>query len=458
MLKLMKFLISTLLICIGTLSYASDYSVKITVKGFAKQEVIIARIQGDMSMYTDTIVSDMYGNAIATFNDDTPIGMYSFVFPKLRNAEVTFIFNKENIAMETEAVSPQTFVKVISSKENAIYYLFKKEQQMFQSNIDILEYTNDHYTGKNYVEATKKEYTDLIKSYNDIIQSILNQSKNLFVYRIVLASRPIVPPQILSESQKNTYLQAHFFDNFDFTDTILFASNVYTDACITYLGLYSNQYQTAKNSAVFIKAIDTIIAKTVMYPKTFDFVVNYLLNGFESMGAVDMMQYISSVYLEHNSCSANTTKTTLQHKALSNTELAIGKKIPTFEFTTSKKQYTNTDFNSGVSVFIFWASWCGHCTEMMPQIVSDYAKNPSYKLYTFSLDTVPSEWKAFLDTAPGFSKSTNLCDSKSWEGIMTQAFHVYATPTVFIIKDGIIVGKPMGYEDYKKQILKITSK
>lgn len=458
MLKLMKFILSTLLICITTLSYATDYSVKITVKGFAKQEVIIARVQGDMSMYTDTIGSDMYGTATILFTDETPIGMYSFVFPKLRNAEVSFIFNKENIVMETEAVSPQTFVKVISSKENVIYYIFKKEQQMFQSNIDILEYTNDHYTGKNYVEATKKEYTDLLKSYNDIIQSILNQSQNLFVYRIVLASRPIVPPQILSESQKNAYMQAHFFDNFNFADTLLFASDVYTDACITYLGLYSNQYQTAKNSAVFIKAIDTIITKTVMYPKTFDFVVNYLLNGFESMGAVDMMQYISSVYLEHNSCSANVTKTTLQHKALSNTELAIGKKIPTFEFSTSKKQYTNTDFNTGVSVFIFWASWCGHCTEMMPQIVSDYAKNPSYNLYTFSLDTIPSEWKAFLDTAPGFSKSTNLCDSKSWDGVMAQAFHVYASPTIFIIKDGIIVGKPMGYEDYKKQIQKITSK
>lgn len=444
-----------LLICSIT-TYSAEYTISLTIRGFANQQVLISKTEGDLSMYIDTLTSDATGCAVAKFDDTYTVGMYSFVIPKLRNAEVEFIFNKEVVILQTEATSPQTFVKVMQSKENEIYYNYKQFQQIKNSDFQILEYTHDHYTGKDYLEQTEKEYQKLLSNYNTTFNEFLSKSKGLFVAKIIASSHVILPQELLSASEKAKYVQTHFFDYINFADTSLFATSIFTDACIDFLKTYSNQYQSSKNNSVFKQAVDTIFSKTIAYPETFDFITDYLINGFETMGASEIVQYISELYLSQKSCKQSETPTTLQEKALNNTELAVGKPIPSFSIIDSKNNtYSDKEIANQQSVIIFWASWCPHCTQMLPKIMADYGKSKKlYSLYTISLDENIETWKTFISLYPDFAKASNSCDGKSWESPTIKSFHIYATPSIFIVKDGKIVGKPLDFEGYKKMLQK----
>ena len=451
-----KILLSICVSCISLVSIATEYSVSITLKGFVNQPVLIAQVKGDLSMFIDTVMSDINGTATAKFNDTIEAGMYAFVFPKLKNAEVPFIFNKENIQLISDATSPKSFVTVVQSKENDLYYTFMREQQILVSNIGILEYSNDNYSGTQYIEQTQKEYLRLYSAYEKSFQEYLSVSKNLYVSKIIRSSKLVVPPTLLNNIEKTKYIQSHYFDFIDFADTTLFNTNVFTEACINYIKTFSSQYQSTKSNAIFKSAVDTIFIKTTAYPKTLDFVTDYLLNGFESMGSQEMMQYISDKYLQLNSCEKGESASTLQHKALSNTELAIGKPCPKFTLINEKGTISSVDIKNEPTVIVFWASWCGHCNEMMPKILKDYtSKKNNFVLTTVSIDENTKDWEQFIKQYPEFGNSINFCDGKSWDGDVAQAFHVYATPTIFIIKDGIIVGKPIDFEGYKKQMQKL---
>lgn len=449
-----KFLLLCMCVATWVTLFSKEYIVSLTVPGFNGQQVYVARVEGDMSYFVDTVQADMTGTIRSKFTDQSPVGMYSFVLPQLRNAEVFFIFNKETVRLQTE-ITQLKQVKVLESEENMLYHEFMKHKQLLEANADILEYTYDHYTGKQFLELTKQEYIQLLAGFNATVTEIQKNSKGLFVNRIITSSLPVLPPTLVSAHEKKAYQIAHFFDNVNFSDTLLFNTNIFTSACISYLGLFSEQFQKSRSNTVFIQAADVILSKTKPYPATHDFIVNYLLNGFETMGADDVMQYISAKYLEERQCVEGQTKTTLQRKALNNTELAVGKQMPAFSFSSVQgKQYSQSDFSKGTFVLVFWASWCGHCTQMIPAIVLDYAKkkDAGYTLITVSLDTVFNDFKQFTSGIPEWNKTIQVCDTKKWEGPLAQAFHVYATPTIFIIQDGKIVAKPLEYDDYIKSM------
>ena len=165
-----------------------------------------------------------------------------------------------------------------------------------------------------------------------------------------------------------------------------------------------------------MSAVDTILDKASVNETTYEFIVNYLLGGFESMGANEIVSYISQKYLTENSCS-NGEKTTLQRKALSNTELAVGKHAP-LDILSAMNSKKDIDFASENIALVFWATWCGHCVEAVPQLVEHYAElsKPKYKLITVSLDTTTNDWENFINEHPKFNKSRNLIDTNGWDG------------------------------------------
>ena len=115
------------------------------------------------------------------------------------------------------------------------------------------------------------------------------------------------------------------------------------------------------------------------------------------------------------------------------------------------------DFANENVVIIFWATWCSHCVETIPQIVELYSKiqKPKYKLVTIALDTTTNEWEKFIDANAAFAKSKNLIDTDGWDGKIAETYHIYATPTIFMLQKGKIVAKPIEIEEYKEMIKRL---
>ncbi len=432
--------------------FAAEYPVSLAVNGFGGQKTLVTKVEGDLSIILDTLTADRFGLFKTTFTDDDETGFYKFIFPQLNNAEVPFIFNKEDIAITTEAVNPNAYIQVMVSKENSLYYQFVMNDAIFNNQVELLETVYNNYIGEEFKAQAEAEYSRLLVQHAHDMALLRKQGANTFAWKIIQSQVVPVPPMLLSNSDKNTFLKSHYFDNVDFTDTALINSDVFTMRAIRYLSVYSQQIQQSNKNAIFMSAVDTILKKASVNATTYDFVVDYLLGGFESMGASEIVTYISQKYLTEHSCN-NGDATTLQRKALSNTELAVGKQAP-LELLTAMNYKKDINFAEENVVLIFWATWCSHCVESIPQIVDHYAgiANPKYKLVTVSLDSTSNDWDKFLAAHPNFAKTKNLIDTNGWDGELAESYYIYATPSIYVLEKGKIVSKPIEYEDFLEML------
>ncbi|MBP5724170.1 MAG: DUF5106 domain-containing protein [Bacteroidales bacterium] len=451
----MKLINTLICICLAYYGFAADYTISLAVNGFGGQKTYLTKVEGDLAIITDTLTADRYGLFKTTFTDDNETGFYKFIFPQLNNAEVPFIFNKENVAISTEAINPNAYIQVMMSRENDLYYQFLKKNAIFTSQVELLETIYDNYIGDEFRGQAEQEYLRLIRQYSSDMASFYERGKGTFAWKIIKSSATPAPPMLLSQSEKNAFLKAHFFDDVDFADTSLINSEVFTSAAIHYLSVFTQQIQQSNKNAIFMSAVDTILDKASVNETTYEFIVNYLLGGFESMGASEIVAYISQKYLAENSCS-NNEKTTLQRKALSNTELAVGKQAP-LDILSAMNPKKDIDFSTENIALVFWATWCGHCVEAVPQLVEHYAElsKPKYKLITVSLDTTTNDWEKFINEHPKFNKSRNLIDTNGWDGELAESYYIYATPTIYLIQAGKIVAKPVEVNEFFKTVTRL---
>lgn len=447
--KLLKTIIFTLL---AISSFATEYTITLAVNGFGGQITYVTKVEGDVSILTDTLTADRYGLFKTTFTDEDETGFYKFIFPQLNNAEVPFIFNKENVAISTEAVNPNAYIQIMMSKENDLYYQFLAKNAIFEDQVEILENVYNNYIGEDFRSQTENEYFRLLQQYSSDIAQLRERGKDTYAWKVIKSSVIQVPPMLVSQSEKNAFLKSHYFDNVDFSDITLINSEVFTNAAIHYLSIYAQQIQQSNKNTIFMSAVDSILAKASVNEDTYEFIVNYLLGGFEAMSATEIVSYISQKYLAEHSCS-NNEKTTLQRKALSNTDLAVGKQAP-LDILTAMDYKKDIDFSSENVVLIFWATWCSHCVESVPQIVDHYASiaKPKYKLVTVALDTTTNDWEKFIDKHPNFNKSKNLIDTNGWDGELAETYCIYATPTIYMLQAGKIVAKPIENDEFLKSL------
>ncbi|MCQ2604928.1 MAG: TlpA family protein disulfide reductase [Bacteroidales bacterium] len=426
---------------------ATNYTISLGVNGFGGQIAYLTKVEGDLSILTDTLTADRYGLFKTTLSDEDETGFYKFIFPQLNNAEVPFIFNKENVTMSTEAINPNAYIQVHSSKENDLYYTFLAKDAVFNNQVELVEMIYNNYIGDEFRGQAEAEYSRLLKIYYEDLANLQRQGKDTYAWKVIKSSQTPAAPMLLSQSEKNAFLKAHNFDDVDFSDATLINSEVFTSAAIRYLSIYSQQIQQSNKNAIFMAAVDTILAKASVNTESYNFVVNYLLGGFESMSATEIVTYISQKYLSENTCSSE-DESTLRRKAMNNTALAVGKQAP-LDILTAMNPQKDINFANENIALIFWATWCGHCTQAMPTILNHYAKlnNPKYKLVTLSLDTTTTDWEKFIDAHPNFQKAKNLIDTNGWDGEAADAYYIYGTPTIFLIQQGKIVGKPIEAEE-----------
>ena len=93
----MKLLTTLVSLLLALNMFAAEYSISLAVNGFGGQKTLVTKVEGDLSVIIDTLTADRYGLFKTTFTEEDETGFYKFIFPQLNNAEVPFIFNKENI-------------------------------------------------------------------------------------------------------------------------------------------------------------------------------------------------------------------------------------------------------------------------------------------------------------------------------------------------------------------------
>ncbi|MBE9484787.1 MAG: redoxin domain-containing protein, partial [Bacteroidetes bacterium] len=278
------------------------------------------------------------------------------------------------------------------------------------------------------------------------------------VSHIVRSDRPVVIPKDMIWDDYLSFNQSHYFDDVDFGDTSLINTNVFTAKAIDYLGFYSiNSQNKELQEQVFIRAVDTVLLKAMENGKVYDFLMQYLIEGFEMYGFDRVISHIAENYEPANICVNEDRKSELQKRMENLRKLAIGNIAPDIVIENAQGEKLNlAGIDSELTVILFWASWCPHCNQMIPGLKRLYQEGdvPDFEILAISIDTSATDYMQAL--AVQQTAWINYAELNGWDSKAVVDYSIYATPTMFILdRNRKILGRPVSVSDLRYELEKL---
>lgn len=437
---------------------AQTFTLDITVLNQPENKIILGSLKGDK--FTPLDSADVTNkHALFKLPEMTETGMYRLIFGKTLYAKIMnespqqldFIFNREHLVFETDFNAPEESLLVVLSEENRIWSEFRQLEKQWlktkkEMEMDLAQYHQDLLTGK--ISSVKGP--ELILAYHTLqterdswIVKQVSGNPDLYVTRLLSCLREPILDGALTPSKQREVWQNDFFNSVDFNDESLIRSNVLTNQVFRYLTSYNQPGLTKdQRETIYGEASDRILSYTIDNQSVHEFILDYLVHGFEILQMEKVITYLAEKY-SGTTCQTD-EKTTLERK-LESRKMVPGTFVADFTLPDlNGDQVILSNITKNNTLLVFWASWCPHCAEMIPGITSwakQHAENSG--LVFISLDTSSVAWKKAV-LKLGMDSWYNLCDFKEWDGPVTQTLNIYATPTMILLgKDRKILATPL---------------
>ncbi len=451
-----RFMIIGLLLIVASGLWAQGHVVKLQIENMPPKDIYIADFYGDKNTYIDTASIDTAGQATFILGQNTEPGLFRVFLEQ--NVFFDLVYNREDISIQTDREDLYESLVVRSSEENKIYYDFLRRMNDYNRKFDLLAPVNDYYPRDDtfFVEA-RQEFILVQAEMISWVEQEVKDHPDLWVTKIIKQRKPLYFDPSLNESGRREYAKEHFFDHVDFTDVDLIRSNVFTSMAIEYMSLYSNPNLSQEQlQDQFIKAVDKIMYEAMDNNLVYQFMVEYLVGGFEKYHFDKVLDYIAETYTPEQ-CENESAASDLQTRLKKYAELSVGKKAPAIEIPNDAGEMVSLDdMQSDYTLVIFWASTCPHCMQTLPEIEKLYEsslKTKQLAVMTVSIDTDEASWKQALQDH--YHDWINTSSLKGWNTKAAVDYNVYATPTMFLLdKDKTILAKPITVGELKTALIK----
>lgn len=435
----------------------------VTVRNQPDQEIVLGRVSGDRFIPVDSLQPAQFkrtGKESAfsfDLEEDYPPGIYRIVLGhslysrtlKEPPAQIDFIHNREAVVLFTDFTSPDDSLKVIRSDENRIWLNFRRREKQYQQRLRELTMELDYgYTQGGPPEEKIEKFNLLQRERDQFIQESAGLDTGKVSCRLIALYREPFLDGSLPPDQRREVFRQDYFSNLDFTDERWINTPVYTERVFKYL--LSHAQGGLSGEAMepeFRKAVDRLIAGIRGNEKVYEFILDYLVRGFERLNLESLISYIAENYAE-TTCQTD-EKTTLERR-LGERLMTVGSVLEDFTLPdVNGDSVTLSDVVKDKTLILFWASWCPHCVEIIPGIKLAWDRSDKQKteVVAISIDTVQEAWQSKV-FGLGIGSWYNLSDLKGWDGPVTENCNVYATPTFLVIDRELkITGKPQTVDE-----------
>jgi thiol-disulfide isomerase/thioredoxin len=468
---------------------AQPFKLQVNIKNHPFNIVAVGAVRGDRFILSDSLLTQniiLRGVPVKTvtwnFPADARPGVYRIVLGQTTYArvmneppqQVDFIFNGEDIRFETDFKYPADSLRLFQSEENKVWFEFIQKEKELNDKLSELDKEEAYYLSvlakaessdsisKEKIADLKASLMQVVNHFNQIqmqrnefITRTAEENNTLFISHLIKCYREPFRDGFLTPEERKASFQKAYLGYIDFSDESLVQSSVLTDKLFKYLVTFNQKgYTQDQRQNEYIKAVDAIMADVKMEAgessEVYEFVVDYLVSGFEGLKMDKVLGWISDHYAEPL-CKTE-EKTTLRRK-LEAHKMVVGSVVPDFTLNDLKGQPVNlTKALKDMNLVVFWASWCPHCNSMLPNIKSLCRGKSNMEVIAISLDRSANDWNNAVYKA-GFEDYRNLSDLQEWNGKVVEDYNVYATPTMFLI-DGNrkILAKPSSIGELAKAI------
>ena len=448
----MKKLCFSLGVLVCLYANSQSYSIQGSITGYENRPVFLGLLKGHTTLFMDTTFTNASGQFEFPVKSYYSSGLYR-VFMKdkysnnLLEQGINFVVNKkESIVFTTSLEFLYNDLTISGSPENKAYYSFLFRYKNLLESFGF--YRNKIY----YYSEADTFYPRMIRTINDLQQKISLLCKSVSdSFPGTMLSSIISTYQIpfidffLPEEQRTEELKSRFFDYVNFSDTIILYSDRLPNKIMEYMQFfYDPQMPKELQSEEFIKASDRLLGKAYDNQQVYKYVLNYLVGLFENNREEAVLAFLAR-YMEENRCEADNLGEA-EFKLARYLELSIGSKFPAIEFNDVRTQKAGSleSIKAKYVLVVFWASFCNHCTQMLPHIKQIFDKYPRayFDVIAISVDDTRDFYLDMIEEN-GFTAWHNVCDFGGWKGYWATQFNVKYTPMTYLVDEKrIIVAKP----------------
>ena len=440
--------------------HGQSWLIQGSIENAEEGPVLLASFYGDRFMVVDSMDTSS-GFFYFMLSESSPSGIYRIIYSdrvdsiRMQNRMVEFIFNKENMDLLISSTDLGPILYFENSIENRVYREFMEYEMAYEAKLMSLY--------PQLYPARIAEEQDVVESYNAIqrergsyMDSLTLLYPDLYAVRIMNAFRAPKIPGELSHLQRIDTLKECFFDAAAIDDPVLLHAPVYTFKLIDYLSLYQDYSLTKEEQEeAFIEAVDRIMVNVSDDEKLRNFVVEFLLDGFEMLDMEMVQMHIADYYLDE-ACESDVVELVLSRME-GYKRMTPGKQAPDIVIRDVEgKNHQLSKLDNEYVLVLFWSSTCEACHQLMPELNDWYLSDNNYDLevVAISIDT------SFANFEHGYQLLNpawiTAYDPLGWHGKVSSDYHIYATPSLFLLdEERTILARPASFKQFLRALRKL---
>ena len=436
----MKFFLIIIILCLAvSLSAKDNFSIKCKIENYKnyKKAYLYDYNNGKYNLFDTANVLD--GSIVFQLTKYNHPGIYKIRLSPDMVIE-NILFNYEDIELKADYNKLPESINYIKSDENILLTEYLSFINTEAAREKALAFLLTMY-GRNdifYIDITKE--MKRLKIVNRIkINSMADNNKNLMTAKYIRFEQF---PDMYDSIGNRQYLAKHFWDNIDFSDTLLLYFPFFTSKIDGYLSIYEDKkVERAEQEMIFREPSDFILTNAAANRNVFEFTFEKLLNDADVFGLYDLYAYIAEKYSSNDFCINEDRKKEIESKLDKIQSLKIGSQAPEIKITDD---LLLSKIDKDFTLIVFWESSCPKCFNVLKDIIPVYEKFKKKKLEVFAiaLDKNETDYKKAI-IERGY-KWINICDFKSWNSPLVYNYNVSITPSMFLLdRNKKIISRPV---------------
>lgn len=430
-------------------AYSQGYHIEATIKGMRDSSFVIGHYNRNASQFVpkDTAKADANGKVVFEGKTALPGGLYVILFPgNQKMIELIYSGKENNFSLEADTADVNTSLKITGSKENELFYDYRKELAKGSKEIEALS--------KQTTPEAQARIRTIQDEFGTYRKKLLSENAGSFTAQLLrMSADPEIPsaPKLASGKTDSmwvfNYYKAHYWDAFDFSDPRIVNTPFYEPKLERY---FKNLVVQVPDSIT--KDADLMVKRVSANKDLKSWTVFYITNQYETpktVGTEAVWVYMANkYYLSGEMGVGEDVKKRIAEKVATMKDLLVNKTFPPLTLTdpTGKKVSVQA-IDANYTVLFFFAPTCGHCKEASPVLKAFYDKNKAngIKVMAISTEHNMEEWKSFVKTYH-LEELINGYDALN-QIDFNRKFDVVTTPTIYILdKNKKIIARKMPVE------------
>jgi len=326
-------------------------------------------------------------------------------------------------------------------RENTAYVSFLRENNRQKEQLGLLQNFLMKYdnTNSSFYRNGITEYEKRRSANNQWIAARNKQYRELFVSSIFGFNR--IPPVswIGSETDRKKDLREKYFDEMDFSDTMMLKTSNMKEWMDGYVNLYGELATSISlRDSLFTFAGKTAIEKArTGHPLVYGWMVDYFFNGYESFNIEKGIKMLAP-YLDDPNCL--TSKRQAINRRLKGIETLVpGTTAPNVimpDAGNNPFELYSFPTEKNYILLLFWSADCGHCSETVGKLYSWHQQPEVLQkidIVAISMDETDTGMHAWLQKIKDLKGWTHLRAAEGVRSKVAGDYSILGIPVMILL-------------------------